>query len=655
MGTLLQDIRFGVRMLFKNKGFTAVALITLALGIGASTAIFSLIDAVLLRPLPFPKPEQIVSFQGVNPAQGITESNISAPDFVDWQKRSDAFSQMGLFVSSNAILSSETSEPVRVPRAIAASGFFSSLGLHPFLGRFFTAEDDKEGAEPVAVLGNGLWQRRFGADLDIIGRKINVNGRTLTVVGVMPRGYAYPSETEIWTSLAFNPLEERRDNRSFEAVARLKPNVTLEQAQAQLTAINGQLSRQFHETNDGCDVTLVRLQDRLVRDVRPALLALLGAVLFVLVIACANVANLLLARASSRQREIAICAALGASRRRVVRQLVTESLLLSILGGAFGFVLSAWLIELLVRLSPLQAPRLDEIGVDYRVFAFTLFLSLGSGIFFGLVPALQATKLDLNESLNEGGRAGGASYRAGRARNLLLIGEVALSLMLLVGAGLLIKSFRHLREVHPGFNPANVLTLSITLPYARYPENAQHAAFFENLIAQVRALPGVQSAAAVLSLPLDGSDYSVGRSFILEGRPLTAAESSNASYMAATPDYFRTMQIPLLAGRDFNTQDRSNSPKVVVINQSLAQRVLWFAAKGAWETTDRLARRRFLREIVGVVGDSKGSTLDAPDQPQLFVPYAQDASWSTLSLAVRCASDPHSHGRRGARASARPR
>jgi putative ABC transport system permease protein len=288
----------------------------------------------------------------------------------------------------------------------------------------------------------------------------------------------------------------------------------------------------------------------------------------------------------------------------------------------------------------LQAPRLDEIGVDYRVFAFTLFLSLGSGIFFGLVPALQATKLDLNESLNEGGRAGGASYRAGRARNLLLVGEVALSLMLLVGAGLLIKSFRHLREVHPGFNPANVLTLSVTLPYARYPEKAQHAAFFENLIAQVRTLPGVQSAAAVLSLPLDGSDYSVGRSFILEGRPLTAEESSNASYMAATPDYFRTMHIPVLAGRDFNMQDRSNSPKVVVINQSLAQRVFGSPAKAIGKRLTVWRDEDFAREIVGVVADSKGSTLDEPNQPQLFVPYAQDASWNTLSLAVRCASDP---------------
>jgi putative ABC transport system permease protein len=634
MGTFLQDVRFGGRMLLKNKGFTFVAIAALALGIGASTAIFSVVDAVLLRPLPYLHPERIVSFQAINPPRGIKESNVSAPDFFDWQKRADALEDLALFASGGAILTPETSEPVRVPRALVMSDFFPALGVQPMFGRAFRPEEDKLGAEPVALLGYDLWRRHFGADRNVVGRRITISGRSLTVVGVMPDGFSYPNgETEVWTSLQLNPAEEPRTNRSLEAIGRLKSGVTLAQAQAQLSAISAQLAQQFHESNDGWSVLAFRLQDRLVRDVRPSLLALLGAVFFLLLIACGNVANLLLARAAVRRREIALRAALGANRARVWRQLVTENLLLALVGGGLGLMLSFWLTDSLASLGLADLPRLAPIGISYHALLIALALSLLSGLFFGTAPALTASKLDLSQTLNEGGRSGADSSH--RARDFFLIAEIALSLVLLVGAGLLVKSFQHLREVRPGFNPAGVLTMSLSLPYAKYPEDAQRVQFFERLLENVRNVPGVQSAGAVLSLPLRGSNYAVGRGFVREGRQLTSDETVNATYFVATPGYFRTMQIPLIAGRDFAPNDNSKSRMVVVINRTLAQRYFGSAEQSLGERFTIWPDEEFPREIVGVVGDSKDTTLDAELEPQMFVPYAQEASWPILSLAIR--------------------
>ncbi|MBA3833445.1 MAG: ABC transporter permease [Chthoniobacterales bacterium] len=641
METLLQDIRFGVRMLLKNKGFTFVAVAALALGIGASTAIFSVVDAVLLRPLPYANPERIVSFDAINPPAGITDGNLSAPDFSDWQKRSDALERAALFVSAGAILAPEKSEPVHVPRAVVTSDFFPALGVQPALGRSFRPEEDKVAAEPVALLGYNLWHRFFGADPKVIGQRTSVNGRMMTVVGVMPAGFAFPNgDTEIWSSLQVNPAEEARDNRSFEAVGRLKAGVSLEQAQAQLSAINARLAQQFHETNKGWDVHLFRLQDRLVREVRPYLLALLGAVFFLLLIACANVANLLLARAAVRRREIALRAALGANRARVWRQLLTESLLLALLGGAVGMLLSTWLTDSLASFALADLPRLSALSSDWRALLMALGLSVLMGLLFGTAPALHGSKLNLNEALNEGGRSGGDSVLSHRTRDLFLVAQVALSLVLLVGAGLLIKSFQRLRDVQPGFNPAGVLTMSISLPYAKYAENPQRAQFFERLVANVGRLPGVESAAAVLSLPLNGSNYLIGRSFVREGRPLTNDESVGAMYDVATPGYFRTLQIPLIAGRDFTPNDTPSSAMVVIINRTTAER--YFASPEASLGKRIIIWRdeKFPREIVGVVGDSKHSTLDAELTPQMFVPYAQDASWGLLSLALRAKIKP---------------
>lgn len=640
METFFYDLRFGLRMLLKNKSFTLVAIAALSLGIGASTAIFSLVDAVLLRPLPYPNAERIVSFEGVNPPRGIKDSNISAPDLVDWKARSDAFEHLALFFTNSAILSPDKGEPVRVPRAVVQSEFFKALGVQPVLGRTFRSEEDKVGTERVAVLSNALWQGHFGGDRNIIGRQVTISGRQFNVVGVMPPGFNFPNgDSEVWTALQFNPAEERRNDRSWEAIGALKSNATLEQAQAQLTAINAQLARQFHETNDGWNVTVLRLQDRVVRDVRPSLLALLGGVFFLLLIACANVGNLLLARGAVRRREIALRAALGASRGRVWRQLLTESLLLALIGGTLGLTFSAWLADSLATFALASLPRLSAIGSNWHALITALILSLLTGLLFGTAPALHASKLNLTEALNEGARSGD-STASHRMRDLFLVAQVALSLILLVGAGLLIKSFQRLREVQAGFNPTGVLTVSVGLPHVKYPENAQRARFFDRLVENVGKLPGVESAAATLSLPLNGSNYLVGRSFVQEGRPLTNDESIQAAYDVATPGYFRTLGIPLVAGRDFTPNDTPNSTMVVIVNRAIAERYYGSPQAALGKRLTIWPDENFPREIIGVVGDTKHLTLDAPVDPQTFVPYSQEASWDTLAVAVRTKIEP---------------
>ncbi|MDQ3315591.1 MAG: ABC transporter permease, partial [Verrucomicrobiota bacterium] len=465
MNTLFQDLRYGIRMLLKHKGFTAVAIIALGLGIGANTAIFSLVNGVLLRPLPYPEADRIVYFEGQNLQRGIAQSNISAPDFEDWTNQSSVFAHTAFYWTGGAAFAAGNGEPERVPRAGVTSAFFDVLGVQPMLGRSFLAEEHQPNATPVAILSEGLWKRRFGSDRDIIGKTITISARPVTVVGVMPGGFEFPEESQIWSPAGVNLAEEARDNRSYSAIGRLKPGVKLEQAQTQISAINQQLARAHADTNKGWDVHLAILHELLVRAVRPSLLVLLGAVALVLLIACANVANLLLARAAARQKEVAIRTALGASRTRMIRQMLTESLLLSVLGGCVGLLLSVWLTELLVSMNPPDSPRLREVSLDYRVLAFTVALSALTGILFGLAPALQASRLNISGSLSEGGR-GGTGYRRTDARSLLLIGEVALSLILLVGAGLLIKSFFRLQDVKPGFNPERVLIASLSLPSA---------------------------------------------------------------------------------------------------------------------------------------------------------------------------------------------
>src|SRR4051794_2377840 len=651
MSTLLYDIRYGLRMLVKHKGFTAVAIIALALGIGANTAIFSLVNGVLLRPLPFPNSDRIVYFEGKNPSAGITDSNISYLDFADWSQQTDVFASTAAYWIGGVNLGADGAEPERVPRAGVTTGFFSVLGVQPVLGRPFVPEDEKPasvlgGRGTVAIISHGLWKRRFGSDPEIIGKQVQMSSRTLPIVGVMPPGFEYPEQTQIWVPSAFNLAEEPRDNRSWSAIARLKRGVDFKEAQTRVSAINARLDQQFHETNKGWDVSLWPLHERLVREIKPSLLALLGAVGLVLLIACANVANLLLARSAARQKEIAIRAAMGASRTRVLRQMLTESILLSAIGGVAGLVLSIWLTDLLMSMLPEGAPRLEQIGIDYRVLTFAFGVSALTGILSGIVPALQASKLDLTSALKEGGRSGEGRRRTS-ARSLLLIGEVALSLMLLVGAGLLIKSFLRLQEVWPGFNAHNVLVANLALQGPKYKDDRQCVEFFRQLNERLEVVPGVQAAGGSVNLPLNPNGYAIGRGFIPEGRPPMVDEAKDAMFSTITGDYFRALQIPLLSGRTFEPRDNAEAPKVVIINETTANRHFGSPAAAigkrlsVWSAFRGHRRdEKFMREIVGVVGDTKTGSLTGEGGAQIYVPHAQDSQWNFMGLVIRTAGDP---------------
>src|SRR5438477_247630 len=646
---LFRDVRFGLRMLLKTPGFTVVAVATLGLSIGANTAIFSLVNGVLLRPLPFPDPDRIIYIEGKNPAAGISQSNISFLDFTDWSQQTDLFASTAAYWTGEAHLGADGAEPERMPRAGVTTGFFSVLGVQPLLGRTFVREDDKGWPQTVAIISHGLWKRRFGSDPAIVGKQVQMSSMPLTIIGVMPPGFEYPEQTQIWVTSAVNLRDEPRDNRVWSAIARLNAGIDLKQAQTRLSAINAQLDKQFHETNKGWDVFLSTLQERLVREVKPSLLALLGAVGFVLLIACANVANLLLARSAARQKEVAIRAAMGAPRTRGLRQMLTESILLSAIGGVAGLVLSIWLTDLLISMLPEGATRLEQIGIDYRVLTFALGVSALTGILSGIVPALQASKLDVTSALKEGGRSG-EGHRRTSARSLLLIGEVALSLMLLVGAGLLIKSFVRLQEVRPGFNAHNVLTAHLSLQGPKYKKDQQYVEFFRQLNERLEAEPGVQAAGGSVNLPLEVTGYAIGRGFIPEGRPLTVEESKEAMFTTITGDYFRALQIPLVSGRFFEPRDNADGPKVVIINETTAKRhfgspaaaigkrlSIWAPFRGHNET--------FMREIVGVVGDTKTGSLTGEGDMQIYVQHAQDSQWNFMGLVIRTAGDPAAFAR----------
>lgn len=639
METLLKDVSYGIRNLIKRPGFFAIAVVTLALGIGANSAIFNTVNAVLLRPLSFPESENIVLLQGINPAKGITQSNMSVPDILDWQTQNQSFEQIAGFLSGGVLLTSNE-ETERVLAAGVTGDFFALMRTNAALGRTLQPDDARKGHDNVAVLSYGLWQKRFGGDANVIGSKVMISGDNTTIVGVMPNGFEFPQQSQLWWPF---PMEasERRDNRYVNVIARLKPGVTVEQAQTDLDTINRRLTQSYSETNTGWSTRVTNLREQLVSGLRTSLLVLLGAVAIVLLIACANVANLLLARATARQKEIAVRTALGASRLRIIRQLLTESLLLSVIGGVIGFGLSIWLTRLLIAVSPANSPRFDEIGIDGRVFLFTLGITLLTGLVFGVAPALQTSRLDLNENLKESGRRGAGGQHHNRLGSLLIVSEVALSFMLLVGAGLLVKSFMRLRDVSPGFNPNNVLTMRMGLTPGKYKQGEPRAQIFRQAVEKIKEVPGVESVGGVLSMPLGGDTLSVGRSYIREGRPFTPEESANASYLVITPDYFRALQIPLAGGRAFTDQDNDQSAKVVIVNQTMA-RQLWPGESPIGKRITIWRDEKFPREIVGVVGDTKAS-LDADAGAQMYVPYAQDAGWGSLTLAIRTTtSDPAS-------------
>ena len=637
MENLIKDLRYGVRSFRKRPGFLVIAVSTLALGIGATTAMFTVVNSVLLRPLQFPEPDRLVLLIGVNPRQGITESNVSVPDIADWQKQSQSFEQIAAYISGGLFLS-RGDETERVRGSGVSQDFFPLFKTNPISGRTFQAADTQEGTEPVVVISYSLWQRRFGGASDVINSKIVLNGKPVSIVGIMPPGFNYPHDAEAWTALPLNGATERRDNRYVEVVTRLKPGASLSQAQAEMDIISQRLEQNFTETNTGWGVRLVELRESLVGELKTSLLMLLGAVAFVLLIACANVANLLLARAASRQKEIAVRTALGASRLRVVRQLLTESLLLSLVSGIAGLALSIWLIKLLIAIIPPNTPRLSEIGIDLRAFGFTLGVTVLAGLLFGLFPALQTSRPNLNETLKDSGQRGSQTSGRNRVGGLLIVSEITLSFILLAGAGLLIKSFLHLREINPGFNANNILAMRLTLTPGKYKQGEPRAQIYKQLIDQVKSTPGVLSAAAVLSLPLGGDTFNVGRGVIREGRPMTPDEQSNAQHLAITPDYFQTLQIPLQAGRRFTDQDNLQSTKVVIVNEMMA-RQLWPSESPIGRHITIWRDEKFPREVVGVVGDTK-SSLDKEAGHQMYVPYAQDPTWGSLSLVVRTAGEP---------------
>lgn len=636
---VVQDLRFGLRMLWKKPGFSLVVILTLALGIGTNTAIFSVVNGVLLKPLPYPGAERLVYFDGVNPERGISDGYVSLPDYRDWQSQADAFESMAAFSEAGMSLTGDGAEPERIPRGIVTQSFFQTMGVSPLMGRALLKED--EAADHwVAVLGYGLWQRRFGANPNIVGSWITfVGGERCLVVGVMPRGFDYPGKAQIWT-LIYPSRTERRNNRYVQVVGRLKPTATIEGAQSQLDTINARLRQQYPDTNHGWATQLKGLQNWTTKDVRASLLLLLGAIGFVLLIACANIANLLLARASARRKEIALRTAMGAGRWRIIRQLLTESLLLAVLGGAVGLVLSVLLTKFLIAIGPADVPRLDQVGLDARVLGFTVGVVVLVGLLFGLAPALQVSKPDLNEALKEGGRGSSEGHGRNRVRSLLVVSEIALSVLLLIGAGLLIKSFVLLRDVNPGFDPENVLTMRIALFDPRYYRDITlQPIFFRELTSRVSALPDVEAAGATLSLPLRGSDFAVGRGFVPEGRPLATEESLQTEYIVVTPDYFKTMRIPVKSGRSFTDHDTAETAKVIIVNESVARRVFGGADPIGKQITV-WPDENFPREIIGVVGDVKSTTLDKKTDYQIYVNYPQDPGWGALSLAVRTKGEP---------------
>ena len=631
MESLIKDIRYGVRSFLRRPGFLVIAISTLALGIGATTAMFTVVNSVLLRPLQFPEADRIVVLEGINPPQGITQSNVSVPDIDDWQKQSQSFEQIAAF-SAAGLLMTIAGETERVTAAAVSPEFFSVLRVKPLHGRLLQPEDFKRGD---AVISYALWQRRFGGSLDVLNTTVDLSGAT-TIVGIMPPDFKYP-DVEVWWARSLRPASEKRDNRYMNAVARLKPNVLVAQAQAEVNTINERLAQNYALTNSGWTARVIELQETFVGKLRTSLLILLGAVAFVLLIACANVANLLLARAAYRQQEIGVRTALGASRMRIVRQLLTESVLLSIVSGVIGLALSIWLIKLLIAISPADTPRVDEIGIDLRVFGFTFAVTVLAGLLFGLVPALQTSRPNLNEMLKDSGRHGGETGSRNRVGSLLIVSEIALSFVLLAGAGLLIKSFINLRQINPGFNADNLLVIRVSLPFNTYKTPEQRAQVFKQLQDSVKAIPGVQSTGGAASIPLRGDNFAVGTFVTLEGRPRTLDEATNVRHLPVTGDYFQTMQIPLKAGRLFTDQDNSQSTKVAILSERLVRQL--------WPNENPIGRRfmmwdeNFLREVVGVVADTK-EELDKDAINQMYIPYAQDANWDTQTFVVRTTGEP---------------
>ena len=653
----MNDIRFAFRMLTKTPAFTIIAIFTLALGIGANTAIFSVVNALLLKPLPFPEPQQLVAFGMTNTREKNQTSlgSLSYPDFFDFRNQNHTFA--GLAVYRDRAFALTEQESATSLRGIKSSAeFFDVLGIKPVLGRTFSLDDELAAGGPGGfkiILSDDFWRQHFGGDPNVLGRTLELDRRSYTVIGVMPPRFRYPIQNDpisFYVTIAEDastadgtkaPTEER-GMHSLETVARLKPGIAIEQAQADLSTIAANLEKQYPTTNSYFGVRVKPLREELVGDVRSALYVLFGAVVCVLLIANANVANLLLARASVRGKEMALRAAVGASRSRIIRQLLTESVILAGVGGLCGLVVAQWGTDALIKTVPQDIPRITDIRLDGVVLAFTVLISLGTGIVFGLVPAWQASKVDLNSSLKSGTRSGAGENKA-HLRNGLVMGEVALALVLLVCAGLLIQTFARLGRVQPGFRSERLLTASVEIPNTSYPKNEDTIAFYDRFLDRIRALPGIDSASAILPLPLSGSNMVTD--FDIEEHPLPEGQRPGAPVRIIGTDYFKAMGIPLKQGRVFDQTVQLNSPPVVIVNERFAakffpgQNVIGKRIQPGFSADNGPEK---IREIIGVVGNVKHSSLNKEDSPEMYLPRTQ-LPVRTMSIVVRTGvSDPSS-------------
>jgi putative ABC transport system permease protein len=640
-----QDLRYGARMLAKQPGFTSVAVVTLALGVGANTAIFSIVNTVLLRPLPYRQAERIVAIQELD-EQG-KRVQVTPANFLDWRAQQTAFAHLAAILTRKANLAL-AGQAERINLAVVSADFFEVFGLTAERGRLFVAADEQAGHAPVVVISHGLWQTRYGGAADLVGRAVTLDGKSYTVAGIAPAGFQYPDQTEAWLPpLRLAPeLTERMDVTQvrglgyLSAVGLLKPDVSLARAAGEMETITARLRQQYPDTNNKRFDRVVSLHKHLVGETGTMLWLLFGAVSFVLLIACANVANLLLARAAARRKEMAVRTALGASRWRVMRQLLTESMLLALAGGGLGWLLATWGVELMAKMLPADFPRLPEINLDRRVLGFTLAASVLTGVLFGLAPALQSAKTDVHEALKESARGAAGSWRQHRLRHLLVIAEIALSLVLLAGAGLLLRSFLRLQSVNAGFTPQGVLTARLSPSGAGYRSDPAYINYYRRVIERVSAIPGVEAVGAINTLPLSKGPTA---GFRVEGRPpLTPDKWPGANYRCVSPDYFRALNIPVVRGRAFTERDNDAAPLVMMINQALARRDFPgedpVGKRINFGNTDRSGQPVWF-EIVGVAAAVRSLELAEEPQPEFYFSHLQD-TFAEMSLVIRAAAEP---------------
>jgi putative ABC transport system permease protein len=641
MGVFWQDLKYGVRMLTKNPGFTIVALLAIALGIGANTTIFSAVNALILHPFSFDNQERLVMIWERVPDAGIKRGSVAPGNFADWRDQSKSFEEMAA-INKRAFNLTEGAQPERIAGSRVSTRFFATLGVQAAKGRTFSDEEGEVGREQVAVIKESLWERRYASDPNIIGRQIMIDGKPHTVIGIMPKEFNFPvNGGEIWTPLAFDAkAQQERDNHFLDIIGRLKPGVTRAQAQAEIDSISQRAAAAFPESNSGRTGFVEGLNESFTRGSRNHLNVLMGAVIFVLLIACANVANLLLVRSTSRQKEIAVRMALGGSRLRLIRQLLTESLLLALLGGALGLLFSVWGVEFIKGGIPQgfaqYIPGWEKMHLDSEVLIYTLVITLLTGAVFGLAPALQATRLNLNESLKESGKGASSGTSRNRLRSLLVVSEIALSLVLLVGAGLMIRSFINLMRSELGVNPKNVLTMELSIPRQKYAEEQQRINFYGELVGRLQNLPGVTNAAAINYVPMGRTSSS--SNFRIEGEaPPAKGKEPHADYRVVTPSYFEAIGTPLREGRAFTDADKKGSPLVAIINESLARR--FFPAGDALGKRIVFSDEEGALEVVGVAADVKNEDLDEEADFTVYRPFVQDPWWS-MALVVRTNSDP---------------